>query len=288
MLKEPFLQFDFILGVKRLVFVESMGSSESASSSAAASPQEGAENADANADILVEITKSEGSAALNAARQEAAKLRAAGGGKLQDESQAMFDKLSTQGSGGVAQVVDPAHSNRHMQNVLQNAMEITEEMEKDNPNLNAAVAETAAIWHDVGRAEDPKEHESLGALLAHNEALRMGFSLETATKMFNAIVHHKWSDEPKTLEGHIVRDADKLDFLDGERWRKRVEGKKYDELKYVTGILLNLRDRLKLEASKKIFDKRLPAFLDFIETVEDEGFEPYKKQIMTTFGRSPK
>jgi hypothetical protein len=116
----------------------------------------------------------------------------------------------------------------------------------------------------------------------------MGFSLETATKMFNAIVHHKWNDQPKTLEGHIVRDADKLDFLDKERWRKRIEGKKYDELQYVTGIFLDLRNKLQLDVSKNIFDKRLGAFLDFVETVEDPGFKPMQDQILPTFGRGSK
>ncbi len=287
---ELFLQFDFILGVRRLVFVEEMGPGvpEAASSSEPAKLLEGAEKADQNADIVAEIAIKEGSAALKAARQEAAQLRAIGGGKLQDESKAMFDKLSTQGKGAAAQVADPAHSDRHVENVLRNAIEIEKEIARTDPNLITPVSQTAAIWHDVGRLEDPKEHESLGALKAHNEALRMGFSLETATKLFNAIVHHKWSDEPKTLEGHIVRDADKLDFLDNGRWGKRIEGKKYDELKYVTGILLDLRNRLKLEASKKIFDKRLPAFLDFIETVEDKDFEPMKKQILSTFGRGSK
>jgi HD superfamily phosphodiesterase len=292
--KEFFLQFDFILGVKRLVFVEvpvpAIPENVSSQNPEIAKLLEGSENADANADMLVEIAKNEGSTALNAARQEAIRLRAAGGGKLQDETIVMFDKLSTQGKGAASQVSDPAHSDRHMKNVLRNAMEIEKEIAQANPNLNASapIAETAAIWHDIGRLEDPKEHESLSALMAHNEALRMGFSLETATRMFNAIVHHKWSDQPKTLEGHIVRDADKLDFLDSERWRKRIEGKKYDELRYVTDILLNLRDNLKLEASRKIFDKRLPVFLDFIETAEDKDFEPMKKQILSVFGRGSK
>jgi hypothetical protein len=287
MRNEFFFQFDFVLGVKRLVFVEVPNEGVNASPPDTAKLLESSENVDSNADILAEMARQEGSAALKAARQEAAQLRAVGGGRPKNEPQAMFDKLSTQGKGASAQVSDPAHSDRHMENVLRNAIEIDNEMAKTNKDLNVSIAETAAIWHDVGRLEDPKEHESLGALKIHNEALKMGFSLETATKLFNAIVHHKWSDEPKTLEGHIVRDADKLDFLDKERWRKRIEGKKVDELQYVTGIFLNLRERLKLEASKKIFDRRLPAFIGFIETVDDKDFEPMKKQILSVYGKSP-
>ena len=263
--------------------VFSSKASEKALSSPLVKPLEGAENADMDADILAEITKQKGSAALQAARREAARLRAAGGGRSQDESQAMFDKLSTQGVGSASQISDPAHDDRHMKNVLKNAMEIIEEIAHITPDLSIPVVETAAVWHDTGRKEDPEEHESLGALMAHNEALKLGFSLETATRIFNAIVRHKWSDQPRTLEGHIVRDADKLDFLDGERWRRRIEEKKYDELRYVTDIFLHLRDRLELEASKNIFDRRLPAFLDFIKKIGDKDFELMKKKILTTF-----
>jgi hypothetical protein len=127
---ELFRQFGFILGAKRLVFAEAM--SPRAPEHAPSSETKEAENADANADIQAEITKNEGSAALKAARKEAAQLRAAGGGKLQNESQAMLDKLSAQGKGAAAQVNDPAHSDRHMENVLRNAIEIENEIEKKN------------------------------------------------------------------------------------------------------------------------------------------------------------
>lgn len=280
-------RFDHSLEVRRLVFAEVMPPSvnEGGSPGGAPAPQEGvAENADVYADILVEIARQQGSAALRSARAEAKRLRALGGGKLAEESRAKFDELIKRGQSTVSQVKDPAHGLRHMQNVFRNAMEIQKEMEKDRLDVNASVADVAAIWHDTGRFEDPAEHESLSALWAHNEALKMGFSLETATKIFDAIYHHKWSDQPKTLEGNIVRDADKLDFLDAERWRKRLEGKKYDELGYVTGIFLNLREKgLELEASKRIFDKRLPAFLHFIESVDDITFEPMKNRILATY-----
>jgi small-conductance mechanosensitive channel len=116
---ELFRQFGFILGAKRLVFAEAM--SPRAPEHAPSSETKEAENADANADIQAEITKNEGSAALKAAR-----------GKLQNESQAMLDKLSAQGKGAAAQVNDPAHSDRHMENVLRNAIEIENEIEKKN------------------------------------------------------------------------------------------------------------------------------------------------------------
>jgi hypothetical protein len=287
LLLDSIQRFGFILGVRRLVFDEAMPASvsEGAPVALGSIPERAAENADVYADILVEIAKQQGGAAIRQARALAKQLRALGGGKLADESQAKFADLVKRGQGTVAQVKDPAHGLRHMQNVFANAMEIQKELEIDHLEVNSSIADVAAIWHDTGRFEDPAEHETLSALWAHNEALKTGFSLETATKIFDAIYHHKWSDKPKTLEGNIVRDADKLDFLDGERWRKRLEGKKYDELEYVTGIFLNLREKgLELDASKRIFDKRLPAFLDFIEKVDDKIFDPLKKQILSRYG----
>lgn len=191
-----------------------------------------------------------------------------------------FKKLHKHGKNAISRIEDHAHSHSHMKNVIKHAIKIAREY----PEVDIRVIEAAAIWHDAGRLHGSENHEELSALMAHNEALKHGLPKETAEKIYNAICHHKWSARPKCLEGHIIRDADKLDFLDINRWAKRITDKKYDELEYVTDILLELRDKhLELPISKKMFDKRLPKFIKFINSVENKRFAPMKKRILLAF-----
>ena len=196
-----------------------------------------------------------------------------------------FKKLNEHGKKAIARIEDHAHSHSHMENVIKHAMEIA----KAYPDVDLRVIESAAIWHDTGRLHGQENHEELSALMAHNEALKHGLPKNIARQIYDAIVYHKWSSCPKCIEGHIVRDADKLDFLDVKRWEKRIINKKYDELEYVADVLIKLRKKhLRLPISKKIFDKNLPNFLDFIDSIEDKKFNPIKKRILSTFRKHKK
>src|SRR5208283_1240233 len=97
-----------------------------------------------------------------------------------------------------------------------------------------------------------------------------------------SIAFHKWSAMPRTLEGIIIRDADKLDFLSHERWRswsrllKEKGALRIEELSLVSSKIPDLQsilmlnsslDMLRLEKSKlmqaaaEVSDKRISKLL---------------------------
>lgn len=138
------------------------------------------------------------------------------------------------------------------------------------PEVNAELIEAAAWWHDTGRGIDEDDHEQISAEMASASLRRLGGEKELCGKMYNAIVYHKWSMQPETLEGEIVRDADKLDFYSIQRWKYYREEGDYESLHKYARTLPGFReDFLHLEPSKKIFDRILPKLREWTETMDD-------------------
>ena len=69
--------------------------------------------------------------------------------------------------------------------------------------------------------------------------------------------------EPETLEGIIIRDADKIDFVGINRWKECIEnGCRFEK---ILELLPTLRkDILKLEVSKEIFDREIGNLIAFL------------------------
>jgi hypothetical protein len=156
---------------------------------------------------------------------------------------------------------DPAHDIQHILSVKNTALKISKEI-KYNDTL---LIETICWWHDVGRLFSPI-HEELSAQIAKYNLLGYGCDKKTINTVYEGIRFHKWKMKPKTLEGNILRDADKLDFISIKRWRGCI---KLNELEHITPIvelLPRLRDILKLEGSKKLYDIRIKKFLKYAKS----------------------
>lgn len=110
--------------------------------------------------------------------------------------------------------VDPAHDFQHILRVLGNAITLAK---KEGGNLPLIVI--ATLLHDNCNLPkgDPNSHMS-SQYSADDAAKRMeaeGFPQEDIDIVYDAILCHSFSagKTPKTLEGKILQDADRLDGL---------------------------------------------------------------------------
>jgi HD superfamily phosphodiesterase len=156
----------------------------------------------------------------------------------------------------LANTNDKAHDIEHARRVAENAMLIGQNLHY--PNLD--LLELCGWWHDVGRTINDDGHEKISAELLANELGKQNIDSTIIKSAHDAIVFHKWNMKPKTLEGDIIRDADKLDFISIERWQSCLNSKQPEHLRDMKVLLNQLPQLLKLDGSKKIYLERLPAF----------------------------
>ncbi len=100
-------------------------------------------------------------------------------------------------------------------------------------------------------------------------------------KVFNAIVFHQWSMQPQTIEGEIIRDSDKLDFISVTRWESCLKNNNLKSLQDLSNLLPRLRNEfLHLEISRYIYDDQIIKFKEFVEKNNNPLFFEIKNQIL--------
>lgn len=150
-------------------------------------------------------------------------------------------------------IQDSCHNIHHMNDVVAYTKELLNELEtKKNPE----VCMIGAYWHDVGRIKLDVGHEELSAKMLRQHMLEMNYDDEFIEACCEAIRYHKWNMSPKTIEGLIIKDADKLAFLGSERWSACLEqGQRLDD---IIQLLPRLRNELLyFEVSRKIYDREI-------------------------------
>lgn len=108
-----------------------------------------------------------------------------------------------------------------------------------------------------------KGHALVSADLLKEEMIKLDYNEEIIEKCYKAIYKHSWKAEPETIEGIIIRDADKIDFVGINRWKQAIDSNcKFGK---VLQLLPTLRgDLLKLDISKKIFDREIANLVVFM------------------------
>lgn len=196
---------------------------------------------------------------------------------------------------------DGAHDLSHIARVLSNAWQIGR-CEGGDPDVIVA----AVLLHDIKNL--PKGHpqakasSSLSARYAGNLLSDLGFSPEKIANVQDAIVCHSFSKglKPKTLEGKILQDADRLDalgaigvartfYIAGTHGASLYEpkdplgrsGRPLDDVRYSTDHFLikifRLPDLMQTETGKLMAQERLTVVKQFLDILEREVDPPTER-----------
>lgn len=160
------------------------------------------------------------------------------------------------------QVPDPKHSTSHMESIVKYTKEILEY----EPNANKEVCIISAYWHDVGRMESEKGHAIISANMLKKEMERLNYNEGFIEKCYKAIYKHSWNEIPDTLEGKIIRDADKIDFIGINRWKNCINSNcKFNKILDLLPTLRN--DILELDVSRKIYDREVAYLIKYLHNI---------------------
>ena len=150
-------------------------------------------------------------------------------------------------------VDDPEHDINHINDVIENTIILSELLQVE---FDKEICIIAAYWHDVGRIEKNEGHEKLSAEILKKEMLKLNYNENFINKCYSAIEFHKWDMTPETIEGKILKDADKLAWLGINRWSSCIKNNK--RLDNILNLLYKLRNEiLYFDESKIIFDKQV-------------------------------
>ena len=173
---------------------------------------------------------------------------------IEEKHKALIEKAIQQ----MKLIKDPAHSLSHALQVVEYVKEILE-----NEKADDEVCIISAYWHDVGRLKQNEGHELISAELLKEEMQKLNYSEDMIEKCYKAIYKHSWNSNPDTIEGIVVRDADKIDFVGIKRWNECIENNKRCDS--ILKLLPTTREKLvKLDTSKKIFDREIAKLVAFL------------------------
>lgn len=164
---------------------------------------------------------------------------------------------------------DVIHDWEHSERVAVNARLIADNIGyKDK-----AFLELCALWHDAARTQGFTDgHEEEGAIMARKDLLARGADEKLADRVYEAIRFHKSTSNPTTVEGKILRDADKLDIFTVRRWKKcALAGwtKEYaDDFRRSAENRGKYPNAFTYDYTKEQFKNRLPSWLRYYESVE--------------------
>lgn len=152
---------------------------------------------------------------------------------------------------------DPLHFIGHTIDVVNYVKELLEEIP-----ANKEICIIAAYWHDVGRSVTDKGHEEESGRILKEKMANLGYSNEKIEQCYSAVVNHRRKCIPPTIEGKIVRDADKIAYIGKNRWKRCIE-EKPEALDEIIEVYLPLlrEEILRLEYSKELFDRDMNSYV---------------------------
>ncbi|MBP3255858.1 MAG: HD domain-containing protein [Clostridia bacterium] len=167
-----------------------------------------------------------------------------------DEIEIKYKGLIDIAKKNMSSINDFVHDENHMYDVVHYTKELIKSINEE-VNIDACII--SAYWHDVGRTKINEGHEKLSAEMLKEEMKKQGYDNNLINKCYEAIEYHKWSMQPKTIEGLIVKDADKLAWLGMGRWNACINNNQ--KLDNILDLLPRLRNEfLYFEESKLIYD----------------------------------
>ena len=174
---------------------------------------------------------------------------------------------------------------KHLETVRKIAIKIAEKVEA---NPDGKVLEIAALYHDIGRADDIEDgemdpfeghegHEKRGAEKV-SEFVDNYVSKHRLDRIENVIRNHH--SEPETVEGKIVQDADELSVFGVNNLWRQIHYASYHELTFEESMdyfwntaVDEYREKIKsfhFQVSKEIAQRRLEKHKKAVRDIEDE------------------
>ena len=150
-------------------------------------------------------------------------------------------------------IEDCEHDMNHMYDVVEYVKSILENL---NENIDVEVCIIGAYWHDVGRINGKEGHEKTSAEMLKNEMIKRHYEKDFIDKCVSAIEFHKWNMNPKTIEGLVLQDADKIAWIGTRRWKNCLENNQ--RLDSIMRLLEKLRNEiLHFDYSKSLYDQEI-------------------------------
>jgi len=152
---------------------------------------------------------------------------------------------------------DPLHFIGHTIDVVNYTKELLEKIPADKE-----ICIIAAYWHDIGRSVCDKGHEEESGRMLKEEMIRLGYSSEMIEQCYLAVVNHKRESIPPTIEGEVVRDADKIAYIGRNRWKRCIKENTRELAEIIEKYLPILRNEiLRLDYSKELFDRDMNSYI---------------------------
>ena len=161
-------------------------------------------------------------------------------------------------------ITDAEHSIVHTEDVVYNTARILFALKITDQEI-IDICIIGAYWHDVGRLYCSKGHEEKSANMLYENMTQSeyNYSIDFIKNCCEAIKYHKYSMRPETIEGYIVKDADKLAYISPGRWINCY--KENQKLDAIISLLPKLRDEiLYFEETKKLYDKDIVSLTKFL------------------------
>jgi len=173
---------------------------------------------------------------------------------------------------------DPVHGFPHVERVMKLAFKLAEEYKG---KYDPAALKLAVLLHDVGRIEEQnlhKHHAILSAEMARKILEQYSFPRGLIEKVKDAILSHSFTlgHKPKTVEGMILSDADKLDALGAVGimrafMESAYRGRTLDEaIDHFYEKLFKLKDLMWTRKGKELAIKRYEYMINFLAKLERE------------------
>ena len=161
------------------------------------------------------------------------------------------------------EIKDSEHDINHMYDVVENTKIILDRLE-EKVNIEACII--GAYWHDVGRTIVQVGHEEMSTNMLKKEMIKLNYDNEFIVLCCEAIINHKWNKIPNTIEGWVVKDADKLGFISLGRWKSCIDNKQ--NLDSIMESLPNLKNKiLHFDVSKEIYEEKIVELVRFLHNV---------------------
>lgn len=172
---------------------------------------------------------------------------------------------------------DDIHGFAHVERVYNLCVQIGKKL-----GANLLILKISSLLHDIGRIfnknnSEIKNHAEISALMSLDFLNSDDFKL--SQKDIDNIIHsikaHSFSNKikPETLEAKILSDADKLDAIGAIGLYRTIgftvknNGGIRQVIKHLENKIMKLKEKMFLNASKKIAENRQQIILDFYNRI---------------------